>query len=59
MAYLLVMLPWFARNLAVIGTPLPVGGTATIWLRGYNEIVSYPPVDVRRELPGVGLEGTS
>lgn len=41
--YLLVMLPWFARNLAVIGAPLPVGGTATIWLRGYDEIVSYPP----------------
>ena len=37
------MLPWFVRNLAVIGTPLPVGGTATIWLRGYDQIVSYPP----------------
>lgn len=41
-AYLLVMLPWFARNWGVIGAPLPVGGTATIWLRGYNEIVNYP-----------------
>ncbi|MFC1960177.1 hypothetical protein ACFLYO_05665 [Chloroflexota bacterium] len=43
LAYLLVMLPWFLRNMRLVGTPLPVGGTATIWLRGYNEIVSYPP----------------
>ncbi|MBN2470578.1 MAG: hypothetical protein JXN59_07630 [Anaerolineae bacterium] len=41
--YTLVMLPWFARNLRVIGAPLPLGGTATMWLRGYNELVSYPP----------------
>lgn len=41
--YGLVMLPWFIRNWQVIGTPLPLGGTATIWLRGYNELVSYPP----------------
>ena len=42
-AYLLVMLPWFVRNLSEIGTPLPMGGTQTIWLRGYNELVNYPP----------------
>ena len=42
-AYLLVMLPWFARNVSEIGAPLPTGGTQTIWLRGYNELVSYPP----------------
>jgi 4-amino-4-deoxy-L-arabinose transferase-like glycosyltransferase len=42
-AYVLVMLPWFVRNLAEIGTPLPTGGTQTIWLRGYNELVNYPP----------------
>lgn len=43
LAYLLVMAPWFMRNLRLSGTLLPVGGTATLWLRGYNEIVSYPP----------------
>jgi hypothetical protein len=42
-AYLLIMLPWFARNLSELGTPLASGGTQTIWLRGYDEIVSYPP----------------
>lgn len=42
-AYLLVMLPWFIRNMDAIGTPLPTGGTQTIWLRGYDELVNYPP----------------
>jgi hypothetical protein len=42
-AYLLIMLPWLIRNLSEIGTPLPMGGTSTIWLRGYNELVNYPP----------------
>ncbi len=42
-AYLIVMLPWFVRNLSVIGTPLPVGGMQTVWLRGYEDLVNYPP----------------
>lgn len=41
--YLLVMLPWFARNVSLIGTPLPLGGTQTIWLRTYDDIFNYPP----------------
>lgn len=41
--YLVVMGPWLVRNTRVIGQPLPSSGTATIWLRGYNELVSYPP----------------
>lgn len=42
-SYLAVMTPWFLRNLIVLGAPLPASGTATVWLRGYNELVSYPP----------------
>ncbi len=42
-AYLLVMSPWFIRNLTVIGTPLPVGGFSTAWMRSYDEIANYPP----------------
>lgn len=42
-AYVLVMLPWGVRNMDEIGTPLPTGGMDTIWLRGYNELVNYPP----------------
>ncbi len=39
--YLLVMLPWFARNLVVAGAILPGGGTKTIWLTTYNDFFSY------------------
>ena len=42
LAYLLVMLPWFAYNVAVSGTPLPVGGTQAIWFREYNDLFNYP-----------------
>ncbi len=43
LAYLLVMLPWFVHNVAVSGTPLPVGGTQAIWFREYNDLFNYPP----------------
>lgn len=42
-AYLLVMLPWFARNLAEIGTPLPLGGTAGAWFTAYDDLFRFPP----------------
>jgi hypothetical protein len=41
--YLLTMSPWFIRNLQLIGTPLPFGGTQTIWLTEYNDIFRFPP----------------
>lgn len=44
LAYLLVMLPWFLRNLSVIGTILPVGGLQTAWMREYNDLFNYPGV---------------
>jgi hypothetical protein len=43
LSYLVVMTPWFARNLAELGSPLPLGGTSTIWLREYNDLFIYPP----------------
>jgi hypothetical protein len=42
-AYLIVMLPWFARNMQAVGSPLPFGGTAAIWFREYNDLFSFPP----------------
>jgi hypothetical protein len=42
LAYALVMSPWLLRNLGVGAPLLPAGGTATIWLRGYDEIANYP-----------------
>lgn len=42
-AYLVIMAPWFARNLSVMGSVLPVGGTQTIWYTSYDEMFNYPP----------------
>lgn len=42
-AYILVMSPWLVRNASELGTPFPTGGTDGIWLRGYEDIVNYPP----------------
>ncbi len=41
LAYLLTMLPWFIRNISVVGWPLPPGGSKTIWLQSYADIFSY------------------
>ncbi len=38
--YLLVMLPWLARNLLTFGRLLPAGGS-TPFMREYNELFSY------------------
>ncbi len=43
-AYLLTMLAWFIRNLNAIGTPLPLGGTQSIWFTEYNDLFNYPPI---------------
>jgi hypothetical protein len=40
--YLLVMAPWFARNLAVYGSIQAPGGLDTLWLVDYNEIFDVP-----------------
>ena len=39
--YLLIVAPWFLRNLSVAGTLLPSAGTQTIWLTTYNDFFSY------------------
>ncbi len=40
--YLLVMGPWFLRNLQAFGGLMPPGGARSFWLRNYNEIFRYP-----------------
>jgi hypothetical protein len=39
--YLMIMLPWFVRNVQVAGAPLPPGGSKTMWLQNYEDIFSY------------------
>jgi hypothetical protein len=41
LGYLLVMAPWLLRNWQLLGTPLPVAGSQTIWLASYDELFSY------------------
>ena len=43
LSYLIVMLPWFLRNLDSTGAILPIGGTQTIWLANYDALFAYPP----------------
>jgi hypothetical protein len=40
--YLLVMAPWYARNLSQVGSLLAPGGSRTLWVREYDELFSYP-----------------
>ncbi|MCC6801979.1 MAG: hypothetical protein IT319_03765 [Anaerolineae bacterium] len=54
--YALVMLPYFARNLSEIGTPLPLGGTQAIWFREYDDIFNYPPDSSPAALFAGGLD---
>jgi hypothetical protein len=40
--YLLIMAPWFARNISVFGTPLAPGGAKMLWLTSYDQLFAYP-----------------
>lgn len=41
LGYLLVMAPWFLRNLSVIGAPLSPAGAKTLWLTHYDDLFCY------------------
>jgi hypothetical protein len=42
LGYLLVMAPWFARNVSAFGAALAPGGTKTLWLTSYDQLFAYP-----------------
>lgn len=42
-SYLVIMLPWFSRNLATFGTPLAPGGDKMLWLTRYDQLFTYQP----------------
>lgn len=54
-AYFVTMLPWFIRNLNVIGIPMPLGGTQTIWLTTYDDLFRFPPDNSPASLFADGL----
>lgn len=41
LGYLLVMGPWFLRNMALIGVPLSPAGAKALWLRTYDDLFCY------------------
>jgi hypothetical protein len=42
LGYLLVMGPWFARNITVFGTALAPGGAKMLWLTSYDQLFAFP-----------------
>lgn len=42
-SYALALSPWLIRNLWVMGSPLGLGGTRTLWMLSYDELFSLDP----------------
>jgi hypothetical protein len=40
--YLMVLIPWFARNYFTLGTPFAPGSSKPLWLTTYDQLFSYP-----------------
>ncbi len=46
LGYLLVMGPWYARNLSVFGSLMAPGGDRILWLTNYNDTFAFPAEQV-------------
>ena len=42
LGYLLVMAPWYARNVVVFGSPIAPGGSRILWLTNYDDTFAFP-----------------
>ncbi len=40
--YLLVMGPWYIRNMTIFGAPMASGGSRILWLTNYNDTFAFP-----------------
>ena len=40
--YLLVMAPWYLRNISIFGSPMAPGGGRILWLTNYNDTFAFP-----------------
>jgi hypothetical protein len=47
--YSLVMGPWYARNMAVFGSPMAPGGGRILWLTNYNDTFAFPADQVNMQ----------
>jgi hypothetical protein len=44
LGYVLVMLPWFLRNVELFGSPLSPGGKYSFWFVDYDDLYFFPAV---------------
>jgi len=42
LGFLLIMSPWYARNLSLYGSIMAPGGSRALWLENYDQTFSYP-----------------
>ena len=42
LGYLLLLSPWYARNLSVFGSLMAPGGSRVLWLTNYDDTFAYP-----------------
>ena len=42
LGYILIMAPWYARNISVFGSPMAPGGSRILWLTNYNDTFAFP-----------------
>ncbi len=49
LGFLLIMSPWYARNLNTFGTLMAPGGSRALWLENYDQTFIYPPENLNME----------
>jgi hypothetical protein len=49
LGFLLIMSPWYARNLSVYGSLMALGGSRALWLANYDQTFIYPPTLLTKE----------
>ncbi len=49
LGFLLIMSPWYARNLSVYGSVMAPGGSRALWLANYDQTFIYPPTELTKE----------
>ena len=49
LGFLLIMSPWYYRNLSTFGTLMAPGGSRALWLQNYEQTFIYPPEALTKE----------
>jgi hypothetical protein len=49
LGYLLIMAPWYARNLSVFDSLMAPGGDRILWLTNYNDTFAFPAEQVNMQ----------